>query len=442
MLWRTLAIAAIALTMAVAPVEAARKSTPKSVDPYKDMEAMRFTIVGNAEPGCEPHCAEWIAADGDIVEGSASAFRKILKAAGNRKLPILINSRGGSVQDALAIGRLIRDKGLDVAVSRTDFEPCAKGIKACKDGRSVKGSKGRPNSLQAFCASSCAFILAGGVRRLSTSWSGIGVHQLKTFQTLVRVRRTFRIETRRDSKGRLTRKKKLVGEKRLSSTTREAKTTDKTYDPVEQYLDQTGIGSSLMEIIRATPNEGIHWLTPDEARTTRMVTEAVSAEFLIAEVEAKSAATAPAVAASLLASIPNAKISASASLRLGPFMTKEIDAAITLSHGGQDRPIRAEIALSQAKRSIGTREIEAHVVLGNGRKVEAVNDTAYFPDGTLAVSIPPSWFCEANGGVQAIRIVLDAKYSNSLSTQTSTVIHVARFENAAALLASACPVGR
>ena len=439
MIWRATAVVALALMLAIAPAEAARKSKTKSVDPYKGFEAMRFTIVRDAGPGCEPHCAEWIAAEGDVVQGSASAFKKVLKAAGKRKLPVFINSRGGSVQDALAIGRLIRGKGLDIAVARTDYEPCAKGVKGCKAGM-AKSAKGRPNSLQAYCASSCAFIFAGGVRRLSTVWSGVGVHQMKSFQTLVRVQRTFRIETRRDSVGRVKRKKTLVGEKRLSSTTREAKTTDKAYDPVDKYLDEAGIMPALMPIIRATAYEDMHWLTPEEARATRMVTEVASAEYLVAEIEAVAAAAAPALAAlGPLPADPNEKIAASASLRLGPFLTKEIDAVITLSHGRRNRPVRVEIALLDGKEAVGTSLLSANVQLGGGRSVEAVDNSGANPFGVLAADIPLLWFCDARGGAELLRISLDVKASTDPASLTPTVVHVARFDNAADLLASACP---
>src|SRR5262245_35993770 len=80
--------------------------------------AMQVHLVRSAEPGCEPNCPEWIAAQGRIDAGSVARFRRVLSQLGDRKVPVLIDSNGGRVNEAFEIGRLARARGLDVVVRR------------------------------------------------------------------------------------------------------------------------------------------------------------------------------------------------------------------------------------------------------------------------------------------------------------------------------------
>src|SRR5580704_4387237 len=86
---------------------------------------MRFVRVTSADPACEPNCPEWLSAEGRIEPGSAPAFAEAVNRLGARRLPILIHSPGGSVTDAIAMGKLIRAKGLAVAVARTLMQNCS-----------------------------------------------------------------------------------------------------------------------------------------------------------------------------------------------------------------------------------------------------------------------------------------------------------------------------
>ena len=90
-------------------------------------EPMHIAIVHPADPACEPHCPEWIAAEGKILARTPGDFQKVLKGLGDRKLPILINSQGGLVDAAIAIGRMVRRRGLDVGVARSQIEACPGG---------------------------------------------------------------------------------------------------------------------------------------------------------------------------------------------------------------------------------------------------------------------------------------------------------------------------
>ena len=86
---------------------------------------------------------------GTIDAGAAQRVAAEIDAHGEYVKTVALDSPGGAVADALAIGKLIRDKGY---------------------ATSVAGG--------ALCASSCPLVFAGGRERLATEASAIGVHQI------------------------------------------------------------------------------------------------------------------------------------------------------------------------------------------------------------------------------------------------------------------------
>src|SRR5262245_52926510 len=146
---------------------------------------MQVHLVRSAEPGCEPGCPEWIAAQGKIEEGTAARFRKVLRQLGDRKLPLLIDSSGGRVSEAFEIGRLIRARGLDVAVSGTELVPCPASEPACRQREAQRVHLGVPQADLSKCASACAFVLAAGTRRLVGATAFVGLHRIRTFRVLL-----------------------------------------------------------------------------------------------------------------------------------------------------------------------------------------------------------------------------------------------------------------
>lgn len=88
-------------------------------------------------------------ARGTITPGTAERFAAEVEKRGAYVTTVVLNSPGGSVSDALAMGRLIREKGFATEVPA-----------------------------DAHCASSCPLVFAGGVRRLAKAGASIGVHQV------------------------------------------------------------------------------------------------------------------------------------------------------------------------------------------------------------------------------------------------------------------------
>ena len=86
---------------------------------------------------------------GTILPGSGEAFAAAVESYAEYIKTVTLDSPGGSVNDALEMGRLIRERGFSTSVAA--------------------GS---------LCASSCPLVFAGGKERLAAPASAIAVHQI------------------------------------------------------------------------------------------------------------------------------------------------------------------------------------------------------------------------------------------------------------------------
>jgi hypothetical protein len=161
-----LALAALLFASADGLADLTRTPRPRADPP------MRILCVMNSDLACQPNCPEWISAEGRIMPGTGAAFAKAIANLRGRRLPVLVSSGGGSLADAAAMGQLIRQKRLAVAVARTLIDNCPAGAHACPEpkGQAITGG--------AKCASACPFILAGGIERLVGPAALVGVHQI------------------------------------------------------------------------------------------------------------------------------------------------------------------------------------------------------------------------------------------------------------------------
>src|SRR5262249_33896649 len=106
-----------------------------------------------------------------------------------RSFSILV---GGATYQAMLMGFLIRKRGLDVAVGRTDFDKCANAPGGCNHG-TWSGPLGEPSLQRGSCSSACTFVLAGGVRRFVGPEARVGVHNFKyNTATVEKLRQTYR----------------------------------------------------------------------------------------------------------------------------------------------------------------------------------------------------------------------------------------------------------
>jgi len=258
-------LAALALSVAakgetvLAYATAGPRATPNAAAP------MRFVRVRSDDAACRPNCPEWISAEGKIVTGSADALERTLKAANDRRLPIVINSAGGAVEDAMAMGRLIRAKRLAVVVAHTTLAPCAKGAKTCGE------AKGDADSRGAYCASACTLALAGGVERYVSQQGYVGVHQMTEVVKETQVKKIYKVHYLKLAGLKLELSRHLVGEQKTTQVAKRA-ADDSVDDDVADYFAEMGVTDPVMKLTLTTPSRSIHWLTPDELKLSRLAT--------------------------------------------------------------------------------------------------------------------------------------------------------------------------
>jgi hypothetical protein len=119
-----------------------RRRTPMPRPDGALAKPMSFELVGGGR----------LMATGTITPGISEAFAAEVGKRGDYIKTVVLNSPGGSVGDALAMGRLIRDRKL------------ATEVEAGK-----------------LCASSCPLMFFGGLERRAGDKAAIGVHQVFAF---------------------------------------------------------------------------------------------------------------------------------------------------------------------------------------------------------------------------------------------------------------------
>jgi hypothetical protein len=278
-------VLALLLVQAVTVETATTKKKPVEKAPVSP--PMIFAIVRSGTVGCEPNCPQWISAEGQIMPGSASQFRKILKQAGKLRLPVVITSPGGDVEAALAIGQMIRERKLDVLVGWTLFTGCNPTVKTCKLPKAQKGVyAGLALTSRGYCLSACPFILASGQKRILGAGAFLGVHEITTQPITQRIRYN---ETYRIVNG----KKKVLSRKVVSRkniigkpTTKLSKSFDKK---LKAYLNTMGVSLAMLDLLHLAPPSAIHTLTYDEMKSTNLVTAFGDAAELVSNSLCKSA---------------------------------------------------------------------------------------------------------------------------------------------------------
>ncbi len=259
---------ALLLVQAIAVETATTKKKP--AEKVAASPPMAFAIVRSGIAGCEPNCPQWISAEGQIMPGSANQFRKVLKQAGKLRLPVVITSQGGDVEAALAIGKMIRERKLDVLVGWTLFTGCNPAVKTCKLPKAQKDVyAGLVMTSRGYCLSACPFIFAAGQKRILGAGAYLGVHQITTQPITQRIRYN---ETYRMVNG----KKKVLSRKVVSrknivgkATTKLSKSFDKK---LKAYLNTMGVSQAMLDLLHLAPPAAIHTLTTEEMTSTNLVT--------------------------------------------------------------------------------------------------------------------------------------------------------------------------
>ena len=235
-----IAVAMLILTPASGAV--AFSGSPQSPSSSNvDGPPMAFYVAKGAPGACGRGCDTWIAVEGIIDGEAASRFRKFLLQTDRdwpATLPLYFSSPGGSLQQALTMGRLLRQRPRVARVARTTVKECgdaqsqsnAACIKIKQSGRALDAELSTRNSL---CSSACAYLILGATTRQIEPAIAIGVHSSRDPQPSERARAEAEHQSIVD---------------RL----------------VTAYLTAMGIDRGLFDLVRTVSNESMHFLTRSE----------------------------------------------------------------------------------------------------------------------------------------------------------------------------------
>jgi hypothetical protein len=154
-------IATLAFGSSVLPASAGdRLAVADPLDP----SPMRFAWHTEGPAArCGKGCRTWISAVGVITLETAGDFDRFARDNNVKGATLVLDSQGGSVVAALALGRAIRRFDMTTMVGET------------VGSHSDAGARLSPN---AACESMCAFVLLGGVRRYVPPEAHVLVHMI------------------------------------------------------------------------------------------------------------------------------------------------------------------------------------------------------------------------------------------------------------------------
>src|SRR5471030_1795827 len=128
---------------------------------------MRFDLrLQGPADACGAQCRLWISASGAITADTPRDFELFAQGRDLTGATVVLDSDGGSVLGAIALGSDIRRRGLDTTVGRIVDVPSGQERPR---GRYVP---------RADCESMCGFVLLGGVHRAVPPEARVMVHQI------------------------------------------------------------------------------------------------------------------------------------------------------------------------------------------------------------------------------------------------------------------------
>jgi len=169
---------------------------------------MTFELVGGGK----------LMATGTITPGISESFAAEIGKRGDYIKTVVLNSPGGSVTDALAMGRLIREN---------------------KFATEIEAGK--------YCASSCPLVFAGGLERRAGDKATIGVHQIAAL-----------------SSANAPPRDEMSAAQNISAR-------------CQRYLGDMGISLQVWVHAMETPHDKLFVFKPDELKSLNLVTATAGA---------------------------------------------------------------------------------------------------------------------------------------------------------------------
>ncbi|MHC2252003.1 hypothetical protein ACVILK_001695 [Bradyrhizobium embrapense] len=199
---------------------------------------MKFSWIA-----CQPNCRGWVSAVGIITADSPKEFDEFARSRQLAGATIVLDSSGGSVNDAIALGRRFRGLGALTTVGTSVVNQAAQGDRA-----SVLPD--------AYCESMCVFLLLSGKTRYVPPAAHIRVHQI------------WMGDRADDAKA-------------ASYTAQDLMIVERDIGRLAKYtFDMGGAGELLSLALSVPPWEDLHELSAAELRVTNLVTTDAVADVL------------------------------------------------------------------------------------------------------------------------------------------------------------------
>jgi hypothetical protein len=212
----------------------------------KPVAPMTFYVAKGAPEACGRGCDSWIAVEGQVDSGAAPRFRKFLQRIRGRNLPVYFSSPGGNLDQALAMGAMLREKPVTARVARTVVSECgfeAQDSDVClklkQSGRELHGELWTHG---ATCNSACPYLMLGATTREIAPDAALGVHSAKVVVHFSGLGTPSR-------------------EMRAAATERGHEHADRM---VSSYIVRMGVDIGLLGLASTVKFEDIHVLTRDE----------------------------------------------------------------------------------------------------------------------------------------------------------------------------------
>jgi hypothetical protein len=146
-----------------------------------------FMYAAQGESGaCGENCSDWLVAEGRVYWDGYKRIIAGLDRFANRKRAVFLNVRGQSdLGVATSIGRILRQRGIEVGVGQTIPDQCwglseSDCVALKRSGASLHASL---SSIKT-CDLACVLILAGGVRRTLPEDTTVVIHSSQVFSRL------------------------------------------------------------------------------------------------------------------------------------------------------------------------------------------------------------------------------------------------------------------
>jgi hypothetical protein len=241
--WRAIVLAILVLAAGSA---SAAVPKPRPMPAKAPVPPMVFYVVKGAPDSCGRGCDSWIAVEGQVDSAAALRFKKFLARVGNRNLPLYFYSPGGNLDQALAMGAMLRERRAAARVARTVVKECgfeAQDSDVCirlkQSGRELHGDLWTRG---ATCNSACPYLMLGATTREVAADALLAVHSPKVIVYF----RGNGVPT---------------AEMRATATQRGIERADRM---LASYIVKMGADIGLLELARAVKFESMHVLTRDE----------------------------------------------------------------------------------------------------------------------------------------------------------------------------------